>query len=126
MGLTGQPETKLVGGVVEWVGDGGLKVYLDHFEPKFLERAREDYAKKGAGWISTFNVLEYLLKIDESFTKAERNALEASTQDKLSDVMVATLVSRQAQTLAEHHSSGCRYMFEHGENSQLQLMYKCF
>jgi hypothetical protein len=39
--------------------------------------------------------------------------------------MVTALVSRRAQTIAEHQS-GCRFMFKNKENSQLELMYRCF
>jgi len=64
LGLKGKPETKLVESKVEWVGDADLKFYLDHFEPHFLESARLDFDKKSSAWISTFNVHEYLEKIN--------------------------------------------------------------
>ncbi len=96
-----------------WRGDKNLQVYETNFEREFIERSRNEYSVKSAGWMQQFNCPEYLRAIEKHLLKEEERAnyfLQPETKGKLLNVIQNVGIENQAQRLVEMET-GCDQMF---------------
>lgn len=73
-----------------WKGDKNLHIYDSNFEQFFLNKTKEEYQRKSAGWMGTLNCPEYLKRCEEHLKAEEERAdyfLQPETKLKLLNVV---------------------------------------
>mmetsp|Transcript_8827 Transcript_8827/g.6565 ORF Transcript_8827/g.6565 Transcript_8827/m.6565 type:complete len:90 (+) Transcript_8827:551-820(+) len=69
-----------------WKGDKNLSIYETQFEKFLIQKSKEEYSAKSAGWMDRLNCPEYLREAEKNLLKEEERAnyfLQPETKPKL-------------------------------------------
>lgn len=104
-------------------------VYEEEFEKAFLEETLEFYRTEAQSMLDHATCPEYLQQAEKRLLEEAQRVmhyLNASTEQKLKNIVETQLIKNQAKTLVDMETSGCMAMFRDDKVDALRRMYMLF
>ncbi len=110
-------------------GIGGVNVYHGEFEEHFLKETETFYCNEAQKFLSQNSCSEYLIKSEQRIEEESERVmhyLSASTEGKLTEILLRQLIANHATALVNMEGSGLLWMLNGNRLDDLKRMYSLF
>ena len=115
--------------LLELSGIDGINVYHADFEKPFLKETEAFYCNESQKYLSQNSCTEYLLKSEQRVAEESERVthyLAASTEEKLSEILLKQLIANHAVALLNMETSGLNWMLQADKLEDLKRLYSLF